>query len=209
MDENNIYQGQQQEPFQQPQPIKKKKSPLLFIIPVVIVAFLVVFFVVPPVLSNSLASKGDYKKAISIVKLSPVYKSKARELKYEGYAYDCFKQLKQTFKNPDSISIRNVNSYYVSNKSQYDKYLDVTIIELTAQNGYGGNSFGYLVYDNVKKTYAGLTYDLNKTEPDASDNEEEINECSVAQAINTAMKYLTKRDVHINIDRLNKAVKSI
>ena len=70
------------------------------------------FLVAPPVLSNSLASKGDYKKAISIVN---VYKSKAKELKYEGYAYDCMKQVKQDFKNPDSISIRNVNSYYVSN----------------------------------------------------------------------------------------------
>lgn len=201
MDENNLYQ----EPLQ---PIKKKKSPLLFIIPVVIVAFLVVFFVVPPVLSNSLASKGDYKKAISIVKLSPVYKSKARELKYEGYAYDCMKQAKQYFKNPDSISIRNVNSYYVSNKSQYDKYLDATIIELTAQNGYGGNTFSYLFYDNVYKSYYGLTYDLDKTEPNDYDNEEEVTECKIAQFINDAME-LTKRDVHINIDRLNKAVKSI
>jgi flagellar basal body-associated protein FliL len=86
MDENNLYQGQQQEPLQ---PIKKKKSPLLFIIPVVIVAFLVVFFVVPPVLSNSLASKGDYKKAISIVKLNPVYKSKARELKVTVHGQAC------------------------------------------------------------------------------------------------------------------------
>ena len=202
MDENNIYQ----EPLQ---PIKKKKSPLLFIIPVVIVAFLVVFFVAPPVLSNSLASKGDYKKAISIVKLSPVYKSKAKELKYEGYAYDCMKQAKQDFKNPDSISIRNVNSYYVSNKSQSDKYIDATIIELTAQNGFGGNTFTYLIYDNVDKSYYGETNDLDKTEPDAYDNEDEISECTVAHLINNAMKYLTKRDVHIDIDRLNKAVKSI
>ena len=127
MDENNLYQGQQQEPLQQSQPIKKKKSPLLFIIPVVIVAFLVVFFV----LSNLLASKGDYKKAISIVKLNPVYKSKARELK----SYDCIKQAKQYFRNPDSISIINVNSYYVTNKSQFYKYLDVTRV----QNGFGGN----------------------------------------------------------------------
>lgn len=205
MDENNIYQGQQQ----QPQPIKKKKSPLLFIIPVVIVAFLVVFFVVPPVLSNSLASKGDYKKAISIVKLNPIYKSKTRELKYEGYAYDCMKQSKQYyhFKNPDSISIRNVYSYYVSNKSQFYKYLDVTIIELTAQNGYGGNTIGYFLYDNVKKSYLGNTDDLDKTEP-TSDDEEEINECLVAQCINNVTTGLTKRDVHINIDRLNKAIKS-
>lgn len=202
MDENNIYQ----EPLQ---PIKKKKSPLLFIIPVVIVAFLVVFFVVPPVLSNSLASKGDYKKAISIVKLNPVYKSKAKELKYEGYAYDCMKQVKQYFKNPDSISIRNVNSYYVTNKSQASKYIDVTIIELTAQNGYGGNGFDYLFYNNVTKSFLGQTYDLNKTEPDASDDEEEIKECDIAGIINWATTSLTKRDVHINIDRLNKAVKSI
>ena len=209
MDENNLYQGQQQEPLQQSQPIKKKKSPLLFIIPVVIVAFLVVFFVVPPVLSNLLASKGDYKKAISIVKLNPVYKSKARELKYEGYAYDCMKQAKQYFRNPDSISIINVNSYYVTNKSQFYKYLDVTIIKLRAQNGFGGNGFTYLTYDNVAKSCLGETDDLDKTEPDDYDNEEEISECNVAQFINNVTKYLTKRDVHINIDRLNKAVKSI
>ena len=202
MDENNIYQ----EPLQ---PIKKKKSPLLFIIPVVIVAFLVVFFVVPPVLSNLLASKGDYKKAISIVKLNPVYKSKARELKYESYAYDCMKQAKQyyTFKNPDSISIRNVNSYHASNKSQSDKYIDATIIELTAQNGYGGNTFTYLIYDNVSKSYWGETNDLDKTEP-TSDDEGEINECLVAQFINSITEY-SKRDVHINIDRLNKAIKTL
>lgn len=208
MDENNLYQGQQQEPLQ---PIKKKKSPLLFIIPVVIVAFLVVFFVVPPVLSSSLASKGDYKKAISIVKLNPVYKSKARELKYESYAYDCFKQSKQyfNFKNPDSISIRDVNSYYVTNKSQASKYIDVTIIDMAAQNGYGGNTLGYFLYDNVSKSYYGNTDDLDKTEPDASDNDEEINKCAVAQFINKATKILTKRDVHINIDRLNKAIKTI
>lgn len=206
MDENNLYQGQQQEPLQ---PIKKKKSPLLFIIPVVIVAFLVVFFVVPPVLSNSLASKGDYKKAISVVKLNPVYKSKARELKYESYAYDCMKQDKQDFKNPDSISIRNVSSYYVSNKSQFDKYLDITIIEITAQNGYGGNTFAYYYYDNMEKAYSGPTYDLDKTEPNDYDNEEEIIECRVAKAINYVTEHFTKRDVHINIDRLNKAVKSI
>ena len=173
-------------------------------------AFLVVFFVVPPVLSNSLASKGDYKKAISVVKLNPVYKSKARELKYESYAYDCFKQSKQyfNFKNPDSISIRDVNSYYVTNKSQASKYLDVTIIDMAAQNGYGGNTLGYFLYDNVSKSYWGNTDDLDKTEP-TSDDEEEINKCLVAQTINNATKILTKRDVHINIDRLNKAIKSI
>lgn len=202
MDENNLYQ----EPLQ---PIKKKKSPLLFIIPVVIVAFLVVFFVVPPVLSNSLASKGDYKKAITVVKLNPVYKSKARELKYEGYAYDCMKQDKKNFRNPDSISIRDVNSYYVTSKSQSDKYLDATIIELTAQNGYGGNTFAYLIYDNVSKRYFGVTYDLDKTEPNAYDNEDKIDECNIARIINNVTNNLTKRDVHINIDRLNKAVKSI
>ena len=203
MDENNIYQ----EPLQ---PIKKKKSPLLFIIPVVIVAFLlVVFFVVPPVLSNSLASKGDYKKAISVVKLNPVYKSKTKELKYEGYAYDCMKQSKQYFRNPDSISIINVNSYYVTNKSQFYKYLDVTIIKLRAQNGFGGNGFTYLTYDNVAKSCLGETDDLDKTEPDDYDNEEEISECNVAQFINNVTTGLTKRDVHINIDRMNKAVKSL
>ena len=111
------------------------------------------------------------------------------------------KQAKQDFKNPD----RNVNSYYVSNKSQSDKYIDATIIELTAQNGFGGNTFTYLIYDNVDKSYYGETNDLD----DAYDNEDEISECTVAHLINNAMKYLTKRDVHIDIDRLNKAVKSI
>lgn len=201
MDENNIYQ----EPLQ---PIKKKKLPLLFIIPVVIVAFLVVFFVVPPVLSNLLASKGDYKKAISIVKLNPVYKSKARELKYESYAYDCMKQAKQDFKNPDSISIRNVDSYHVTSKTQPDQYLDATVIELTAQNGFGGNTFTYLIYNNESKLYFGETNDLDKTEPDDYDDENEISECNVAQIINALAEH-PKRDVHINIDRLNKAVKSI
>ena len=61
----------------------------------------------------------------------------------------------------------------------------------------------------MAKSCLGETDDLDKTEPDDYDNEEEISECNVAQFINNVTKYLTKRDVHINIDRLNKAVKSI
>ena len=80
-----------------------------------------------------------------------VYKSKAKAIKVDDGDYDCMKQSKQYyhFKNPDSISIRNVYSYYVSNKSQFDKYIDATIIELTAQNGFGGNTIGYFLYDNA------------------------------------------------------------
>ena len=199
MDENNLYQ----EPLQ---PIKKKKSPLLFIIPVVIVAFLVVFFVVPPVLSNSLASKGDYKKAISIVKLNPVYKSKARELKYEGYAYDCMKQCKDQFKNPDSIKIRDVTVY---DYSKDDTKLSVTTIRVQAENGFGGTTISYINYNNIKKEYMGYTDNLDQTDYSLDDDIIVQQRAISAKLIQTMENNFTKSDVHINIDRLNKAVKSI
>lgn len=203
MDENNLYTEQQ------PVVTKKKKSPLLFIIPVVIVAFLVVFFAVPPVLSNSLASKGDYKKAISVVKLNPVYKSKAKELKYENYAYSCLKDVKRYFKNPDTISIRNVDYYYSNDREAVTEEMFCSIIELSAQNGFGGNTFSYYLYDNLHNQFIGYTNDLTKTVPTSADNQEEQLQCTTADSIQLIKTKCTKRDVHIDIDRLNKAVKSI
>ena len=199
MDENNLYQ----EPLQ---PIKKKKSPLLFIIPVVIVAFLVVFFVVPPVLSNSLASKGDYKKAISIVKLNPIYKSKANDLQAEYYAYDCMKQCKDEFKNPDSIKIRDVTVY---DYSKNDTKLSVTTIRVQAENGFGGTTISYINYNNIKKKYIGYTDNLDQTDYSLDDDIILQQRAISAKLIQIMENNFTKRDVHIDINRLNKAVKSI
>lgn len=200
MDENNLYTEQQ------PVVTKKKKSPLLFIIPVVIVAFLVVFFAVPPVLSNSLASKGHYDTAVKLISINPIYKTKKQSLEAEQYVYKCFKQIKNTYKDPDSISIRDLSIYEYKDDKNGDA--NMSVITLTANNSYGGKAFEYLLYDNNKDNVIGSTSDLDKDYSEYDDDDEQQEEI-VTTLINSYALIGTKKDVDIDYKRLNKAIKSI
>lgn len=164
----------------------------------------------------------------------------AEQLKYESYAYSAINSLKKHLKNPDSYQPYEITFYasmgtkddsssssesQIAEDAQVTEEADITddkgdsevveklpacIMHYGAQNGFGGNTTGYALFnystEDGEYTLIGTCDSLDKEDYD-SDDEDELYELLICSLINL---YRDGEDTVGNIDlaRLKTVLKN-
>lgn len=152
----------------------------------------------------TLLEKGKYEEADKMLDSIGGYKDVdtiREQLKYESYAYSTINDLKSYLKNPDSFQPYDI-TFYASmggekdseNTEQSDNTEEevsdkhpACIIHYGAQNGFGGNTIGYVLgyYNTDDKVYKilGTCNSLDEDDYD-SDDEDDMYKLLICELIN-------------------------
>ena len=202
-------------PVQTPIETKPKKNIAKIVIPIVVIVVLgaiiglIVYnikVVKPKNTYNeamTLLEKGKYDEADKLLDSISGYKDVAtiqEQLKYESYAYSTINDLKNYLKNPDSFQPYDI-TFYASMGGEEDSESSETedsteevsdkhpacIIHYGAQNGFGGNTTGYVLgyYNTEDKVYKvlGSCNSLDEDDYD-SDDEDDLYDLLICKLVN-------------------------
>lgn len=141
-----------------------------------------------------LLNSGDYEGAYDVLTDIPEYEgaqSLLKQIYYETKFFEGINDLKKYLKNPDSLTVKNVEFHYypeeVAEENNPTIDAPVCIVMESAQNGFGGFSSAYalLTYndDNEAYQYVGSVDSLNEDDYDLTDTDEMYDWilCSVIQ----------------------------
>lgn len=192
----------------QTEPIEKRKRTVLKIVGI-ITGSVLIFAILCIVLitsfkpqfdyknANRWLEDGNYQKAEEIFNNIPDYKDVPmlkQEIEYERLTIESINSLKEVLKNPESLQIHRAKII----PSETDPESKMTIIEISAQNGFGGLTRSYTVFNNGK--YLGSCDTLDESEIDKDD----LGEVIAWAAVDA---YFEKPEaVEINIERVKKAI---
>ena len=137
--------------------------------------------------------------------------------RFEGCAYATAMALKEILKNPDSLSVYDAEFYTPTNQASGEERNTITdekhpivIMHYTAQNGYGGNTTGYVVatYHKDTKRYEidGYTYTLNSSEISKYDTDAEWQKVTIW--LIRSCRENNEKIGDINIKKLNRKIKN-
>lgn len=150
-----------------------------------------------------LLEKGKYEEADKMLDSISGYKDVAtiqEQLKYESYAYSTINDLKNYLKNPDSFQPYDI-TFYASIGGEEDSESTETedsteevsdkhpacIIHYGAQNGFGGNTTGYVLgyYNTDNKAYEilGTCNSLDEDDYDL-DEEDDLYKLLICKLVN-------------------------
>ena len=191
-----------------------KKIIIPIVVAVVIIAVGLIIYNVKVIMPKNayneameLLEKGKYEEANDMLESIRNYKDVAiiqEQLKYESYAYSTINDLKTYLKNPDSFQPYEVkfyapmkskdNSESTDNSEEETENLEdeenqypTCIIHYGAQNGFGGNTTGYVLgyYSNDEKTYKILgTCDSLDDDDYDLDDEDDVYDLIICRLIN-------------------------
>lgn len=187
-----------------------------------------------------LLDKGKYDEALNLMNKIPEYKDVSEimtQAKFESYGYAAVKALKGILKNPDSLSVYDIY-FYETPQDTSESELESSTEELEsetseqpesepneensvafpsiimyygAQNGFGGNTTGYVYcsYEADQKEYtvSFVTKTLDEDELDEDDDD------YMFELLSTTVisSYLENREKigDINFERFTKVVKNM
>ncbi len=128
------------------------------------------------------AESGDYERAIAVLEELKDYKDSEKlleQMKWETKAFSCINTLKEHLKNPESLQIKEIAFYDISDIENAETLIElsggepVCIIHEVAQNGFGGNTTGYSFFmyskDEEKYLFLGNTETLDSDKADKDD----------------------------------------
>lgn len=129
----------------------------------------------------ALAEEGKYSEAAQMLD-DVLPNDKAETLKeqlyYESYAFSAITDLINRLKNPESFILNDIAFYYINDNYKQEPLYPACIIRSGGQNGLGGVSTGYVLYeyDNynteaVAYTYVGACDTLDISSYDENDVE--------------------------------------
>lgn len=225
-------------PVQTPLEAKPKKNIAKIVIPIVVIVVLgaiiglIVYnikVVKPKNTYNeamTLLEKGKYDEADKLLDFISGYKDVAtiqEQLKYESYAYSTINDLKNYLKNPDSFQPYDI-TFYASMGGEEDSESSETedsteevsdkhpacIIHYGAQNGFGGNTTGYVLgyYNTEDKVYKvlGSCNSLDEDDYD-SDDEDNLYDLLICKLVNL---YIDGEDKvgDVDLSRLKTVLKN-
>lgn len=225
-------------PVQTPLEAKPKKNIAKIVIPIVVIVVLgaiiglIVYnikVVKPKNTYNeamTLLEKGKYDEADKLLDSISGYKDVAtiqEQLKYESYAYSTINDLKNYLKNPDSFQPYDI-TFYASMGGEEDSESSETedsteevsdkhpacIIHYGAQNGFGGNTTGYVLgyYNTEDKVYKvlGSCNSLDEDDYD-SDDEDNLYDLLICKLVNL---YIDGEDKvgDVDLSRLKTVLKN-
>lgn len=225
-------------PVQTPIETKPKKNIAKIVIPIVVIVVLgaiiglIVYnikVVKPKNTYNeamTLLEKGKYDEADKLLDSISGYKDVAtiqEQLKYESYAYSTINDLKNYLKNPDSFQPYDI-TFYASMGGEEDSESSETedsteevsdkhpacIIHYGAQNGFGGNTTGYVLgyYNTEDKVYKvlGSCNSLDEDDYD-SDDEDDLYDLLICKLVNL---YIDGEDKvgDVDLSRLKTVLKN-
>lgn len=136
---------------------------------------------------------------------------------YDKCAYSTAEALKEILKNPDSLSVYDVE-FYVSNvetgekerSTITDKNHPIVIMHYTAQNSYGGNTTGYVMStyhkDSSKYEIDGYTYTLTMSEVSKYDQDADWQKFTIY--LIKSCQENNKKIGSIDIKKLNRKIKN-
>ena len=174
----------------------------------------------------TLLEKGKYDEADKLLDSISGYKDVAtiqEQLKYESYAYSTINDLKNYLKNPDSFQPYDI-TFYASMGGEEDSESSETedsteevsdkhpacIIHYGAQNGFGGNTTGYVLgyYNTEDKVYKvlGSCNSLDEDDYD-SDDEDNLYDLLICKLVNL---YIDGEDKvgDVDLSRLKTVLKN-
>jgi tetratricopeptide (TPR) repeat protein len=175
----------------------------------------------------TLLEQGKYEDANKLFNTIPDFKDIKKiqeQLKYESMAYSAINSLKSRLKNPDSFQPYDITFYKSMGKDSdsldekiskiFNEYNDsqnpICIIHYGAQNGFGGNTPGYMIssYDKSLNSYTliGTCDTLNEVDYDQND-QEDIYNLIICKAINL---YKNGNDIIgiIDLERIKNLLKN-
>jgi len=88
------------------------------------------------------------------------YDKLCRQVKYETFLIQCAFDLRPRMKNPRSLMITGVEIY--ESESEYP----TIIFDVSGQNGFGGYTTSYVVFDNDDLTYLGMCSSIYEPDDD-------------------------------------------
>lgn len=136
---------------------------------------------------------------------------------YEKCAYETAAALKGILKNPDSLSVYDVE-FYVSNaqgdnedrNTLTDEKHPIVIMHYTAQNGYGGNTTGYVISSYYKDSESyeivGYTYTLDASEISKYDDDADWQKITIL--LIKACRKNNQQVGSIDVKKLNRKIKN-
>lgn len=225
-------------PVQTPLEAKPKKNIAKIVIPIVVIV--VLWAIIGLIVYNikvvkpkntyneamTLLEKGKYDEADKLLDSISGYKDVAtiqEQLKYESYAYSTINDLKNYLKNPDSFQPYDI-TFYASMGGEEDSESSETedsteevsdkhpacIIHYGAQNGFGGNTTGYVLgyYNTEDKVYKvlGSCNSLDEDDYD-SDDEDNLYDLLICKLVNL---YIDGEDKvgDVDLSRLKTVLKN-
>lgn len=169
----------------------------------------------------SLMEIGNYSEAdtlLSAVTQTEEVTTLREELSYESRVFSCIKAIKKVLKNPDSLSIYEIEFHYKSIKDEEAStednpvYVDEAepscIMHYGAQNGFGGNTTSYALFkmgDNNEYEFYGSVDSLDADDLD-TDDDDWIYDMLVQLEINTIK--INNEVGSVNMDRIQKLLKN-
>lgn len=144
-----------------------------------------------------LLEKGKYddaKKLLDSIQKYQDVEEISEQMKYESMAYECISDLKKYLKNPDSFQPYEITFYNISEAEDVDlskisASKPVCVMHYGAQNGFGGNTTGYVlfIYSDEDKKYSTLG-SCDSLDVDEIDDDDEM-DLLVCQMINLYKDY--------------------
>ena len=131
---------------------------------------------------HALMDKGEYIKAQKLLNdysALPSHDQLRDEIKYESFALACLYDLRPYMKNPNSLQANTIEFY---KSTDGDPYPSVVICE-SGQNGFGGYSISYILFDSEDLTVYGSCDSLDEDSYDLEDDDDFL-EWFVASMIN-------------------------
>lgn len=173
--------------YHEEKPINKKKAVLIAatsIVAAIAIILIFVFVVAQPNKQKAtfndaiaLMEKGKYTDGIDLLNTIPNYEGVSdilEEAKYESYAYSSVEAVKGILKKPDSISVYDIYFFNPLDETRDNTY-PIIIMHYGAQNGFGGNSTGYVLcsYDDENEEYqlAGYSDSIDVDDLDKDDDD--------------------------------------
>lgn len=148
----------------------------------------------------NLLEQGKYEETAALFQEIMDYKNTSElfeQMKYESYAYSCVKSFKKMLKNPDSFIPYEIEFYASSDKK--DLY-PVCIIYYGAQNGFGGNTTGYVLCskENDATDYEVEGYCDSLDENSYGSDLDDLLEKIICLRINTIKKFDRMGDIDMS-----------
>lgn len=146
-----------------------------------------------------LSKLGDYNDAETVLE----------EIKYESIAYTCIGLWKEVLKNPDSFTPYEIN-FYKEATEENDALHPSCVIYYGAQNGFGGNSTGYILfsYDEEKNSYETMGYCDSLDEEDLDEDDDNYWIEKLSQIMINALKENGTEVGSVNMTRLKTVLKN-
>lgn len=111
----------------------------------------------------ALMDEGEYIDAQALLleySFLPNYETLGLQIKYETFIIQCAFDLRPMMKNPSSLQVNSVEFYNT------DADYPTVVINESGQNGFGGYSTGYVLFDDDDLTYIGSVSSLDTSDLD-------------------------------------------